>query len=73
MTILKWHAYYYDGDDNSRPPVKSNLIEAHSANEAMEIARARLGNLHRAELAPLRWEAHTPHLSVTNPSSRPRN
>lgn len=67
MASLKWHAFFYDGCGNDRPPSKTGWIEADSASEAMEIARQTMGTMHHAELAPPRWDQHTPPLSVENP------
>lgn len=64
--MLSWHAYFYEGFDASRPPIMSDWIEAANAEEAMSIARRRLGALRRAELVRPSWHSPAPPLTVVN-------
>ncbi len=57
MTQPAWHAFYYEGMDNGRPPLRTEWIEAASETEAAQIARGRMGRCLRVELMRPRWES----------------
>jgi hypothetical protein len=62
MTNHIWHAFYFDGLAISGPPVRTELIEAESEDQAAEVAKGHLGHCKRVDLAPPRWER--PHVRV---------
>jgi hypothetical protein len=62
MTHHIWHAFFFEGFANSGPPVRTELIEADSEDEAAKVARDHLGNCKRVDLAAPRWEQ--PHTRV---------
>ncbi|MGO9741841.1 MAG: hypothetical protein ACLPN5_10090 [Roseiarcus sp.] len=66
MTSMCWHAYFYEGLEPGVPPILSDWIEAENANEALAVARGRLGAWRRAELVRPSWEDQTPTLLVVN-------
>jgi hypothetical protein len=55
-----WHAFYFEGFASSGPPVRTELIEANTEDEAAEVAKHHLGPCKRVELSAPRWE-HTPN------------
>jgi hypothetical protein len=57
MTNHIWHAFYFEGFAISGPPVRTELIEAGSEDEAAEVAKGHLGLCKRVDLTPPRWEA----------------
>jgi hypothetical protein len=57
MTSHIWHAFYFEGSESSGPPVRTELIEAESEEEAAEVAKGHLGHCKRVDLTPPRWEA----------------
>jgi hypothetical protein len=59
MTNHIWHAFYFEGSASTGPPVRTELIEAESEEEAAEVAKSHLGDCKRVDLAPPRWEAPT--------------
>lgn len=60
MTNHIWHAFYFEGFASAGPPVRTELIEAESEDEAAKVAKGRLGACKRVDLASPRWEqAHT--------------
>jgi hypothetical protein len=59
MTNHIWHAFYFEGSASSGPPVRTELIEAESEDEAAEVAKGHLGHCKRVDLAPPRWEGPT--------------
>jgi hypothetical protein len=62
MTNHIWHAFYFEGFGTSGPPVRTELIEADSEEEAAKVAKDHLGNCKRVDLAAPRWEQ--PHTRV---------
>ena len=62
MTHHIWHAFYFQGFGTSGPPVRTELIEADSEEEAAKVAKDHLGNCKRVDLAAPRWEH--PHTRV---------
>jgi hypothetical protein len=56
MTHHIWHAFYFEGFASSGPPVRTELIEADSEDEAAEVAKGHLGPCKRVDLSPPRWE-----------------
>ena len=62
MTNHIWHAFYFEGFASSGPPVRTELIEAESEDEAAKVAKGHLGPCKRVDLEPPRWEA--PHTRV---------
>jgi hypothetical protein len=62
MTHHIWHAFFFEGFACSGPPVRTELIEADSEDEAAKVAKEHLGNCKRVDLAAPRWEH--PHTRV---------
>ena len=56
MTNHIWHAFYFDGLGGSMPPVRTELIEADSEDDAAKVAKDHLGGCKRVDLSPPRWE-----------------
>jgi len=55
MTGVPWHAYYFNGTENSRPPTRTELIEAECENDAAEIAKSHMGRCKRVDIVGPRW------------------
>ncbi len=51
-----WHAFYFEGFASSGPPVRTELIEADTEDEAAEVAKHHLGRCKRVDLSAPRWE-----------------
>jgi len=51
-----WHAFFYEGLSSAAPPVRTELIEADTDDEAVRIARDHLGDCKRVALEAPRWE-----------------
>lgn len=55
MTNVPWHVYYFDGFENSRPPTRTELIEAESEDDAANVARSHMGRCKRVDIVGPRW------------------
>jgi len=53
-----WHAFYFDGLLSSLPPVRTEVIEADSVDEAAEVAKTHLGACKRVDIAAPRWSEY---------------
>jgi hypothetical protein len=63
MAISSWHAFFYEGVDTSRPPVRSTWIDAEREEDAIRIAKESLKRGQCVELTRPRWEGgHAPIL-----------
>ena len=56
MPGTPFHAYYFDAEEKSRPPVRTELIEANSEAEAARVARGHMGQCKRVDIEHPRWE-----------------
>jgi len=56
MTNIAWHAYYFSGLVNSLPPVKTEIIEAESEDDAARIAKGHMGCCMRVYITRPVWE-----------------
>jgi hypothetical protein len=55
MTNIPWHAYFYAGTESSRPPSRTEVIEAECENDAAKVAKSHMGNCKRVEIVGPRW------------------
>ncbi len=55
MSNVPWHAYYYDGVENSRPPTRTEMIEAETESDAAKVAKSHMGQCKRVEIVGPRW------------------
>jgi hypothetical protein len=56
MASTAFHAYYFTAEEASLPPVRTELIEATSEDEAASVARSHLGTCKRVDIEHPRWE-----------------
>jgi stage III sporulation protein SpoIIIAA len=68
---VKWHAYYFDSLDNSLPPIRTEIIEAGSEDEAGKIATAQMGRCMRVDVT--RWVWEPPHHARSARGADPMN
>jgi hypothetical protein len=52
---IPWHAYYFNGSDNSSPPAWTTIIEAEDEDEAAKVAAAQMSIYVRVEIARPVW------------------
>jgi len=57
MVKLTWCAYYFDGFDNTLPPVRTETIYAESEEEAGRIATQSMGRCLRVDVTRAVWGA----------------
>lgn len=56
MASIAWHAYYFDSFENSAPPVRTEVIESANEDDAVKLARGRMGRCKRVDIARPVWE-----------------
>ena len=56
MATSSWQAFFYEGVDTSKPPVRSTWIDAEREEEAIRIAKESLKRGQCVELVRPRWE-----------------
>jgi hypothetical protein len=56
MANIVWHAYYFDSLENSSPPVRTEIIESESEDDAAKIAAGHMGRCKRADIARPAWQ-----------------
>jgi hypothetical protein len=57
MTKAIWQAYYFDSFDNTRPPVRTETIQADSEDDAGRIATRLMGRCLRVDVTRPVWSA----------------
>ena len=55
MTNIPWHVYFYTGTEASRPPSRTEVIEAECESDAATVAKSHMGNCRRVEIVGPRW------------------
>ena len=71
MTHQIWHAFYFDGFLSSLPPVRTEVIEAESVDEAAEVAKTHLGKCKRVDIATPRWAGNSVRVILADDKATP--
>jgi hypothetical protein len=56
MTGKPFHAFYFNEADHSRPPARTEVIEAQNERDAAKVAASHLGHCKRVDVEGPRWE-----------------
>ncbi|WP_158816766.1 hypothetical protein [Methylocapsa sp. S129] len=68
MANIAWHAYYFDSLENSSPPVRTEIIESESEDDAAKVATGHMGRCKRFDIAPLVWEPRQSRIILAHDS-----
>ena len=58
MSHQIWHAFFFEGLSAAAAPVRTEVIEADTDDEAVKLARDHLGDCKRVALEAPRWEGY---------------